>query len=150
MPRPFGSVVELPDKLRAELQALVRAGSTPQALVFRCRIVLSAAEPDNPSNQDIAGKLGCNRHTVGRWRERFVANGLEGLQDAPRSGRPRSFSPPPSNGSPSSPSPPARPRSTTVRLMAGPSTRLLPPSSTKPTPKPSVGPPSSASSRRRI
>jgi transposase len=95
MPRPFGSVVELPDKLRAELQALVRAGSTPQALVFRCRIVLSAAEPDNPSNQDIAGKLGCNRHTVGRWRERFVANGLEGLQDAPRSGRPRSFSPPP-------------------------------------------------------
>ena len=93
MPRPYGSVVELPDQLRAELEALVRAGSTPQALAFRCRLVLRAAADDNPSNQDVAAELGCNRHTVGRWRERFVVTGLEGLQDAPRSGRPRSFSP---------------------------------------------------------
>src|SRR4051794_18125169 len=93
MPRPFGSVVELQDELRTKLESLVRAGSTPQALVFRCRIVLCAAEPDSPSNQEVAAELGCNRHTVGRWRERFVAKGFEGLQDAPRSGRPRSFSP---------------------------------------------------------
>jgi hypothetical protein len=93
MPRPFGSVVQLPDELRATLEALTRARSTPQALVFRCRIVLRAARPDNPSNQDIAAEFLCNRHTVARWRERFSAHGLEGLQDAPRSGRPRSFSP---------------------------------------------------------
>jgi transposase-like protein len=93
MPRPFGSVVELPDELRATLEALTRARSTPQALVFRCQIVLRAANPDNPSNQDIAAEVRCNRHTVARWRERFSAHGLEGLQDAPRSGRPRSFSP---------------------------------------------------------
>ena len=30
---------------------------------------------------------------AGQWRERFAAKGLGGLQDAPRSGRPRSFSP---------------------------------------------------------
>ena len=93
MPRPFASTVELPDELRDQLEALVRAASTPQALAFRCRIVLRAAAPDDPSNQDIAAKLGCDRHTVGQWRERFVAKGLPGLQDAPRSGRPRSFSP---------------------------------------------------------
>jgi hypothetical protein len=93
MPRPFASVVELPADLRGQLQALVRARSTPQALAFRCRIVLHAAQADNPSNQDIAAALDCDRHTVGQWRERFVAKGLEGLQDAPRSGRPRSFSP---------------------------------------------------------
>ena len=93
MPRPFGSVVELQAELRAKLESLARAGSTPQALAFRCRIVLCAAGPDNPSNQEVAAELGCNRHTVGQWRERFVAKGLEGLQDAPRSGRPRSFSP---------------------------------------------------------
>ena len=93
MPRPFGSVVELPDELRSNLESLARAGSTPQALALRCRIVLRAADRDNPSNQDIAADLGCNRHTVGQWRERFVVKGLEGLQDAPRSGRPRSFSP---------------------------------------------------------
>jgi len=94
MPRPFGSPIELSDEIRRQLEVLVRARSTPQALVFRCRIVLRAAGQDEPSNQDIASELGCNRHTVGQWRERFVAKGLPGLQDAPRSGRPRSFSPP--------------------------------------------------------
>jgi transposase len=93
MPRPFASVVELAPQLRSQLEALARAGSTPQALAFRCRIVLGAAQPDNPSNQDVAAALDCDRHTVGRWRERFVAAGLAGLRDAPRSGRPRSFSP---------------------------------------------------------
>jgi transposase len=92
MPRPFASAVSLADELRRQLEALVRAGSTPQALVFRCRIILHAAA-GNPSNQELAADLGCDRHTVGQWRERFVAKGLEGLQDAPRSGRPRTFSP---------------------------------------------------------
>jgi transposase len=93
MPRPFGSTVELPDETRDRLEALVRARSTPQALALRCRIVLRAAGGEGPSNQEIAAELGCNRHTVGQWRERFVDQGLPGLHDLPRSGRPRSFSP---------------------------------------------------------
>ena len=93
MPRPFASVLELDAERRGRLDGLARAGSTPQALALRCRIVLCAARADNPSNQEIAAELGCDRHTVGQWRERFVARGLEGLQDAPRSGRPRKFSP---------------------------------------------------------
>lgn len=93
MPRPFASTIKLAPELRLQLQALLRARSTPQALVFRCQIVLCAATADNPSNQDIAAQLGCDRHTVGQWRERFATQGLAGLQDAPRSGRPRSFSP---------------------------------------------------------
>jgi transposase len=93
MPRPFGSTIELADELRGDLQALERAASTPQALALRCRIVLLAARADEPSNQEIAAELGCDRHTVGQWRERFAASGLAGLQDAPRSGRPRRFSP---------------------------------------------------------
>ena len=93
MPRPFASVVSLDDELRGRLESLVRARSSPQALAFRCRIVLRAAQPDRPTNQEIAAELDCDRHTVGQWRQRFVARGLEGLQDAPRSGRPRSFSP---------------------------------------------------------
>ena len=93
MPRPFGSTVELPAPTREQLEALVRARSTPQALAFRCRVVLRAAADDRPSNQAIAAELGCHRHTVGQWRERFVAQGLDGLHDLPRSGRPRSFSP---------------------------------------------------------
>jgi transposase len=93
MPRPFGSTIDLADELRGKLEALARAGSTPQALALRCRVVLLAARDDEPSNQEIAAELGCDRHTVGQWRERFAQHGLAGLQDAPRSGRPRKFSP---------------------------------------------------------
>jgi hypothetical protein len=93
MPRPFGSRVVLTPELREQFQTLVRAHSSPQALVFRCRLILRAAADDQPNNQQIATELECDRHTVGQWRERFVAGGLAGLQDAPRSGRPRSFSP---------------------------------------------------------
>jgi hypothetical protein len=93
MPRPFGSRVVLSAELHQQLQLLVRARSTPQALVFRCRLILRAAADDRPTNQQLAAELDCDRHTVGQWRERFVAGGVAGLQDAPRSGRPRSFSP---------------------------------------------------------
>jgi hypothetical protein len=93
MPRPFGSPIVLSAELRQQLHTLVRASSTPQALAFRCRLILHAAADDPPTNQQLAEQLDCDRHTVGQWRERFAAHGLAGLQDAPRSGRPRSFSP---------------------------------------------------------
>lgn len=93
MPRPFGSRIALTPEARQRLEALARAGSTPQALAFRCRLILRASAPEQPTNQAIADELACDRHTVGQWRERFAARGLEGLQDDPRSGRPRSFSP---------------------------------------------------------
>lgn len=94
MPRPFGSDVGLTPQVKSQLEALVRAGSTPQSLAFRCRIVLRAGAGDDPPNLAIAAEMGCDRHTVGVWRERFAAGGLAALQDLPRSGRPRTFSPP--------------------------------------------------------
>ena len=93
MPRPFASTVILTPDVRQSLDALTRAGSTPQALALRCNIVLLAAQHHQPTNQQIADALDCHRHTVATWRERFVLQGIPGLQDAPRSGRPRTFSP---------------------------------------------------------
>ena len=93
MPRPYASTVVLSPEQRETLDALVRARSTPQALVFRCRIVLVSAQPEQPTNLQVAETLDCDRHTVGQWRERYLVQGLAGLQDAPRSGRPRNFSP---------------------------------------------------------
>ena len=90
---PLPRSVRLTDHTREQLETLTRAGSTPQALVFRCRVVLRAANSEDPSNVQIAAELDCDRHTVGQWRNRFLAHGLAGLQDAPRSGRPRTFSP---------------------------------------------------------
>ena len=93
MPMPYARNVFLTEEQREQLEGLVRAGSTPQALAFRARVVLRAAEPDHPPNLQIAAELVCHRHTVGHWRGRYLEQGLAGLQDAPRSGRPRRFSP---------------------------------------------------------
>jgi putative transposase len=93
MPVPLAPQVALADDEQARLASLIRAHSTPQALAFRCQLILRAAAPDHPSNLQVAQELHCNRHTVGRWRRRYLAQGLSGLQDAPRPGRPQRFSP---------------------------------------------------------
>ena len=99
MPVPRAPQVTLADNEQSHLESIVRAHSTPQALAFRCQLILRAAAPDRPSNLQVATELHCTRHTVGRWRSRYLAHGLRGLQDTPRPGRPRRFSPlPPSRG----------------------------------------------------
>jgi transposase len=59
--------------------------------VIRARIVLAAA--DGATNNEIAAEVGVHVDTVRKWRRRFVAAGLPGLDDLPRSGRPREFTP---------------------------------------------------------
>ena len=93
MPVPLAPPVTLADDEQCRLESIVRAHSTPQALSFRCQLILRTAAADRPSNLQVAQELHCNRHTVGRWRSRYLAQGLRGLQDAPRPGRPRRFSP---------------------------------------------------------
>ncbi len=93
MPSPHAPPIVLDDVIREQLEALARAHSTPQAFAFRARIVLRAADEEAPCNLQIAVELGCSRDTVGLWRRRFATQGLSGLQDAPRSGRPRRFPP---------------------------------------------------------
>jgi hypothetical protein len=99
LPVPIASQVTLAAEEQSRLESIVRAQSTPQAFAFRCQVILRAAAPDRPSHLPVAQELHWNRHTVGRWRSRSRAHGLSGLQDAPRPGRPRRFSPlPPSGG----------------------------------------------------
>jgi hypothetical protein len=93
MPLPVAPPVNLAAEDRCRLEALTRAASTPQALASRCRLILRAAAPDQPTNGRIAAEMGCDRHTVGLWRARFVEHGLPGLQGAPRPGRPPRVSP---------------------------------------------------------
>ena len=93
MPNPFAPAIVLDREAQERLQALTRAHSTPQALVFRCRLILRLAAPNQPSNLQVANEFDCSRNTVVLWRSRYLQHGLAGLQDAPRSGRPRSFSP---------------------------------------------------------
>ena len=87
MAKGKASKIELSAEERRELESLARRRSTGQALALRSRIVLAAAEGVN--NGLIAERLGVFRSTVGKWRERFARDRLEGLYDEPRPGAPR-------------------------------------------------------------
>jgi transposase len=84
-------VVVLTQEERRQLETLARSRTTQQRTTLRCRIVLAAAE--GTSNQAIAQALKVNRHTVEIWRQRFAQQGLKGLKEAARPGRPARLSP---------------------------------------------------------
>jgi transposase len=90
MPSPYAPAVVVTDDERAQLEAWARRPTSAQALALRSRIVLAAAE--GLGNTAIAGKLGIAVITARRWRSRFLAQGLDGLTDEPRPGRPRTVS----------------------------------------------------------
>ena len=82
------AVLPLTDEQRATLERWVRAGTTPQRLVFRSRIVLLAAR-GMPSTH-VAWQLDTSQDTVRLWRRRFAAAGPDALRrDAPGRGRKR-------------------------------------------------------------
>ena len=66
---------------------MLRTPSASQQQALRARIVLRAAE--GATNTEIAAEAGVSLPTVGLWRRSFSERGLDGLKDAPRSGRPR-------------------------------------------------------------
>jgi putative transposase len=74
-----------------QLEQLVRAHRTPQALAMRARIILTASAHPEQSNQQIARTVGTTDRTVRAWRGRWLKT--HSLLDAPRSGAPRRFSP---------------------------------------------------------
>jgi transposase len=78
-------------KRHRKLRQIIAAGTSPQRLVLRARIALAAAE--EKENAQIARELGCSAGTVRTWRGRFAAEGIRGLFDKPRSGRPETHGP---------------------------------------------------------
>ena len=90
MARPHAVVIGLSEADRSELQRWARRRKTTQALALRSRIVLACAEP-GVTNTAVASALGVSLLTVSKWRRRFARLGLAGLDDAPRSGAPRSI-----------------------------------------------------------
>jgi len=78
--------IKLSDSERQCLEQLRRGRRVPVRLAERAAIVLLAA--DGLENQDIAAQLGITRQKAGRWRSRYSAWGLAGIEkDAPRPGR---------------------------------------------------------------
>lgn len=79
--------IVLTDAEWAELTKLVRSARTSVRLAERARIVLLAA--DGVQNQEIAVQLGISRGKVARWRGRYAAQRLGGIEcDLPRGAPP--------------------------------------------------------------
>ena len=91
MPRKSPFTIALEDGERARFQAMARSYTSPYCDVIRAKIVLLAAE--GWSNHEIARRLDLPRQVVSKWRKRFFAEGMAGLQDRPRGGRPPAFPP---------------------------------------------------------
>lgn len=71
---------------RAELETIVRAGTSPQRTVRRTQVVLLAAK--GLTNKRIARRMGMGINAVGKWRNRYAQRGLAGLlHDQPGRGR---------------------------------------------------------------
>jgi transposase len=78
--------VELPAEDRAELTRWTRSPSLRAGLAQRARIVLLADE--GVGTNEIVNRVGVSKPTVIAWRKRYAAEGIDGLADRRKPGRP--------------------------------------------------------------
>ncbi|HMK77267.1 MAG TPA: IS630 family transposase [Thermodesulfobacteriota bacterium] len=84
------SPITLSQEEDEQLTSIANSRSLPHGLVRRARIVLMAAE--GAPNRIIAKKVSLSAQMVSKWRRRYLQQGLSGLHDELRPGRPRSIS----------------------------------------------------------
>jgi len=77
------------DQDRLRLECWTRSSTISAGQRERAEVVLSVAAGRGVSGT--ARTLGLSRPTVIKWRDRFAADGIEGLADQPRSGRPKTI-----------------------------------------------------------
>jgi transposase len=82
--------IEVPQEDRAELERIVRSSTEEVRMVERSQIVLYAAE--GHSAQKIGVMVGCATVTAQKWRKRYEHEGIAGLCDLPRPGKPLTYS----------------------------------------------------------
>ncbi|MDQ6949608.1 MAG: helix-turn-helix domain-containing protein [Actinomycetota bacterium] len=91
MPRKSPYVLDLTSEQRRALEDRARRYTLPYREVVRAKIVLMAAA--GLDNDEIAARLDMRREIVSKWRKRFFEEGLAGLDERPRGGRPPAFPP---------------------------------------------------------
>lgn len=84
---PLTVTVEVPPRDRGVLGSWVRSPSIRAGLAQRARIVLLAA--DGIGTNEIARRAGVSKPTVILWKKRYAAEGIGGLADRPKPGKPR-------------------------------------------------------------
>ena len=89
MPRPT-TRLHLTTEDRETLEGWLRAAKTPRSLALRAKIALLST--DGMTAEAVAEKFDTHPETVRRWRRRFEKEGIDGLSDRQRSGRPTEIS----------------------------------------------------------
>ena len=83
------SALTVSDEDRSTLTTWIRSSTVAAGHAERAAIVLACAEGAGTS--EAARRLGVSRPTVIKWRDRFARHGMAGLDDEPRSGRPKTI-----------------------------------------------------------
>jgi putative transposase len=83
------AAITLRREQRFELEKVVRSRRTAQAVALRAQIVLMTADGMAPGA--IGKQLGVSQPTIRKWRSRYAEDGLAGLRNEPRPGRPRTL-----------------------------------------------------------
>lgn len=83
------SKLEITAQDREVLESWTRSRLVSAGHVERARIVLAVA--DGAGTTGTAALVGVSRPTVIKWRDRFAEHGIAGLDDEPRSGRPKTI-----------------------------------------------------------
>ena len=91
MPRKSPFVIRLTAEQERSLKEVARRYTSPYCDVVRAKAILYAAE--GLDNDEIAARLDTRRQIISKWRKRFYEEGLPGLEERPRRGRPAGFSP---------------------------------------------------------
>jgi DNA-directed RNA polymerase specialized sigma24 family protein len=91
MPRQSPFRIDLGAEDRAALEEAARRYTSSYREVIRAKIVLYAAQ--GLRNDEIAARLDTPRQVVSKWRKRFFEQGVAGLEELPRQGRPGVFPP---------------------------------------------------------
>ena len=91
MPRKSPFDIDLTHHEKRVLESRARKYTLPYLKVCRARMILLAAR--GLRNDEIAAALSVGRDVVSLWRKRFFQQRLAGLEERPRSGRPRIFPP---------------------------------------------------------
>jgi len=87
----IGQPIEITSDERDELLTMSRSHKLEKRYVERALIILYSVE--GKSLEQIIELTGKSRPVVNKWRQRFRERGLEGLKDAPRSGKPKTITP---------------------------------------------------------
>ncbi len=82
--------LKLPEQDRRILESWLRASKTDRVLAERAQIILACGQ--GLTATEVAERLSKRLLSVQMWRRRYLEQGVSGLEDRPRSGRPRKLS----------------------------------------------------------